>query len=101
MSTEAEQLSEVAEIAASCGVFLHHCGNSRFCVGTPGLPDLVLVGPRGILFRELKSSLRSVAPEQTSWRWMLRAAGGDAGLWLPSHGRDGTVAAEILAISGP
>jgi hypothetical protein len=101
VSTEAEQLHEVAEIAASCGVFLHHCRNSRFCVGTPGLPDLVLVGPGGILFRELKSSFRSVTAEQTSWRWMLRAAGGDARVWLPSHHRDGTVVAEILAISGP
>lgn len=99
MTTEAAQLARVAELAERYGVLLHHCGDSRYCAGDAGLPDVVLAGLRGVLFRELKSSPRTVTPAQNAWRLTLRAAGVDAGLWLPSDFRSGAVEREIAAIA--
>lgn len=98
--TEAGQLADVAELAACHGVLWHHCRDSRCCDGDPGLPDLVLVGPGGVLFPELKSSPRGMTAAQTGWRWALRAAGAATPLWLPSDFRNGTVERYIAALAG-
>jgi hypothetical protein len=91
---ETGQLAQVAELAERHGVWWHHCRDARHCHGKPGLPDLVLVGPGGVAFRELKSELRHMAPAQTEWKWALKAGGADVDIWLPSHFRSG--AAEAL-----
>ena len=97
---ESAQLRHVAELAEQHGVLFHHCRDSRSCSGNAGLPDVILVGPGGVLFRELKGSgYRS--PRQTDWHWMLRAAGADTGLWYPTHERDGVVAQQIAAVARP
>lgn len=52
----------------------HHCGDSRHCQGSPGLPDLIIAGPLGVLFAEVKPGEHSrLSPGQTSWAYMLRA----------------------------
>lgn len=98
MSVEAEQLRRVAELAGAHGVLLHHCRDGRYCSGDPGFPDLIVVGRRGLLLRELKSNPNNETRPQTAWRLQLRAAGVDVGLWLPSHFRNGTVEREIIQL---
>jgi hypothetical protein len=96
--TESEQLALITKWAQQHRVLMHHCRDSRGCTGSPGLPDVILVGPGGLLFAELKTSNGGLRPGQTDWRWMLRAAGGQTVLWLPSHFRDGTVEAAIARL---
>lgn len=50
-----------------------------------GFPDLVIVGPRGVLFRELKSDKGQLTPEQVDWRNDLWLAKADWNIWTPRH----------------
>ncbi len=99
VKVERAQLVDVADLAGRYRVLWHHCRDGRACAGDPGLPDLVIAGPAGVLFRELKSSRIGMRPEQTQWRLSLRAAGVDFGVWLPSHFRAGVVEREIAALA--
>lgn len=65
-----------------------------------GWPDWTIVGPGGILFRELKSETGKPSPEQVVWLEKLRAAGGDADVWRPADWRSGRVQDELLACAG-
>jgi len=62
-----------------------------------GFPDLVIVGPGGILYRELKTDVGRLEPEQVVWlRTLGRVA--DAGIWRPADLHDGTIERELKAI---
>jgi hypothetical protein len=63
-----------------------------------GFPDWVIVGPRGVLWRELKSEFGTLRPEQRLWGRVLRAAGADWAIWRPSDWLDGTVERELRGI---
>lgn len=97
-TTEAMQLGWIAEWAERYGVLVHHCGDSRRCTGARGLPDVILAGPRGVLFVELKSSNHGMTTEQRNWHWMLKAGGAQVATWLPSHFRNGNAEAQIAKI---
>jgi hypothetical protein len=97
--TESEFLAEVYKLADAEGVFVHHCGIAWRCHGD-GWPDLVLVGTRGVLYREVKASPDDrMRPEQTALLWLLRAAGQDAEVWTEKDLASGTVAWEIRVIA--
>lgn len=59
-----------------------HSGDSRrdLCAG---FPDLVIVGPTGAAFIELKTETGKVRPEQTAWITALKASGQRAEVWRP------------------
>jgi hypothetical protein len=65
-----------------------------------GYPDLTIVGPGGMLFRELKSARGFLAPEQKAWLACLVAAGADAGVWRPQDLESGCIEMELRAIRG-
>lgn len=48
-----------------------------------GWPDLVIGGPNGVLFRELKTNTGRIRPEQEVWITLLQDAGVDARIWRP------------------
>lgn len=50
----------------------------------PGFPDLVLLAPTRVLWRELKTMRGRVRPEQKVWLAELQARGEDARIWRPS-----------------
>ena len=60
----------------------HHETDSR--KSKPGFPDLVIVGPGGTLFRELKKQHGRVRKDQKDWLEDLTKAGADAAIWRPS-----------------
>jgi hypothetical protein len=62
-----------------------------------GFPDLVIVGPGGILYRELKTDVGRLSPEQVVWLRKL-AVVSDAGTWRPADLHDGTIERELKAI---
>ena len=49
-----------------------------------GLPDLILLGPGGLAFAELKKQKGRVSPEQQGWLDGLTRVGVPAYLWRPS-----------------
>ena len=72
---------------------------NRKNVSVKGWPDWTIRGPRGVLFRELKSQRGRVAPEQREWLDALAAAGMNAAVWRPASLLSGAIAAELAGIS--
>jgi hypothetical protein len=61
----------------------------------PGFPDLVIIGPGGILHRELKTETGTISEEQ---RWvgkMINRHGGDYQVWRTSDLTGGLIASEL------
>lgn len=66
-----------------------------------GWPDLTVWGPGGLILRELKGSDGRVKMHQLRRVEALRAAGLDACFWWPEDWYDGTITAELIALSEP
>lgn len=94
--TEAQFQAMVLTLARSMGVVAYHTHDSRR--SQPGFPDLVLVGERGILFRELKTDVGRVSPDQRFWLEALSAAGQDARVWRPKDDWPAAVQNELLRL---
>jgi hypothetical protein len=80
------------------GVLAYHTHDSRHSAS--GYPDWTLVGPRGVLFRELKRQAKKPTPQQAGWLVALKRAGQDAGVWRPAQLLDGTIGRELAALAG-
>lgn len=101
LMTEAALQQTVASMCKSLGVkHWHH----RLSKGTePGWPDSYMVGPAGILVRELKREDRSkgkVTAAQRECLDLMGLHGLDVGVWRPSDLFSGRIETEILAVSG-
>ena len=68
-------VAEIQKRAKARGLLSHYCGSAERCHGDRGMPDLVLAGPFGVAWVEVKTPGDRLRPEQTSWRYMLQAAG--------------------------
>ena len=97
--TEDELQAKVTAMCDERGLMWHHCRDSRRCHGRRGLPDLLLAGEHGVLFRELKGEHGVTSSMQDLWGWILRKAGQDWALWRPSDLESGLIAAEMEKIS--
>jgi hypothetical protein len=68
-----------------------------------GFPDLMIVGPGGVIFRELKTlngmgAGGGLRPDQSTWRDRLKAAGQDWDIWTPADLDRGRIERELAAI---
>ena len=104
--TEDDLLRAVLELCLYRNCHAHHSRPARTVngwrtaiQGNPGFPDLVIVGTRGVLWRELKAPRGRVTPEQARWIAQLQRAGADADIWRPCHLTSGRITAEIGAIA--
>lgn len=61
----------------------HHETDSRR--SKSGFPDLVIAGPGGVMFVELKTDKGRVSKDQEEWIARLRAGGAEAHIWRPCH----------------
>lgn len=66
-----------------------------------GYPDLTIVGPGGVLFRELKSATGTLSPEQRIWIYKLDEADADIGTWRPEDLRSGRIERELRTLRKP
>ncbi len=82
MTTEKELQANVLEAAALYGLLAYHTHDSRR--SQPGFPDLVLVGPGGVEFWELKSAKGRLSHDQEHWRVALQQAGASWRLFRPA-----------------
>lgn len=94
--TEAQLQEAVRKLCRLLGVLAFHAHDSRRSWG-PGFPDLVLAGPGGILFRELKSATGDTSAQQDLWGWTLCKAGADWAVWRPADLRE-RIPRELAAI---
>src|SRR5260370_40341743 len=84
LMSEAELDAAVRELAALLGVRVYSVRNSRAGVVTSrGYPDLTLVGPGGIMWRELKRERKTATREQLAWGRAITGAGGSWKVWRP------------------
>lgn len=95
--SEAELERAVRALIKAYGLLGYHPYDSRR--SAPGWPDWTIVGPGGLIFRELKSPTGRLSSDQVTWQYTLRAAGADAKVWRPADLHDGTIARELQAIT--
>lgn len=95
--TERELDKHIRQLAKDLGLLRYHTADSR--MSSSGFPDLVLVGPGGVIFAELKSAAGKLRPEQTEWRDRLTEAGASWFLWRPADLASGDIARTLAAIS--
>jgi hypothetical protein len=106
--TEEHLLTAVLKLARLLGVTTAHfrpalsqSGRWHTAVAGDGkgFPDLVLAGPGGVLFRELKSATGRLAPEQVAWIGTLNRASADIAVWKPVDLESGRIERELRSIA--
>ena len=63
-----------------------------------GWPDLEIVGPRGILHRELKTMAGQLSTDQRRVGSKLNLAGGNWAVWRPADWATGVIQNQLLAL---
>jgi hypothetical protein len=94
--TEAQLQAAVTDLCKLYGIWWYHTHDSRKSV--PGWPDLALCGPKGLIFRELKSQRGRLRPEQQAWGDRIRQCGQDWNVWRPDDLHSGRIIRELQAI---
>lgn len=94
--TEKALLEQVRRAAAVLGLACYHTHDSRR--SEPGFPDVVLVGRRGVLWRELKTERGRLTAPQQVWLDRLATTGQDARVWRPSDLISGAVVDEMKGV---
>jgi len=94
-----DQLQEnVRTLCKQLRLPVQHVYDARKC-WLIGWPDLVIIGPGGILFRELKKEGENPTPAQWKVGRLLTDAGADWGVWRPADLLDGTIGRQLAAIA--
>lgn len=100
MKPEAYLQSNVLKLCISRRLLAYHTHDSRR--SQPGFPDLVIVGPGGVLFVELKSETGRLSPDQKTWQEALAAAPGVRWLlWRPADLHSGRIDEELRKLASP
>lgn len=73
--THDEIVAEIQARAEIRGVLSHYCRSALRCTGAPGLPDVLLAGRNGIAWIEVKTAGDRMRPDQTRWKYVLKASG--------------------------
>jgi hypothetical protein len=89
--TEAQFQEEVIRLAEERGILWHHCTRAYVCEGDNGLPDLILIGKRGVLWLELKSSYGWLKTPQLKYKERLEQAGQKYRVLRPRSLYDGSL----------
>lgn len=96
--SEAELERAVRDLLKLYGLHGFHAHDSRRSAG-PGYPDWTICGVGGLIFRELKSDVGQLSPEQRRWRNVLQAAGADWSVWRPADLQNGRIEREMRAVA--
>jgi hypothetical protein len=95
--SEADLQQTIEHMCSLLPVMSHHCADARKCRGN-GWPDHVIVGPYGVLFRELKVAGRPPTLEQRRIGELLKAAGCDWGVWTERDYSSGEIRWQLASI---
>ena len=94
--TEAAFQAAVIKLCQLLGVWWYHVTDSR--KDKAGFPDLVLVGMRGAMLRELKRNGKEPTAVQSDVGRRMRYAGWNWGVWRPVDLHSGRVLRELEEI---
>lgn len=97
--SEEELQEHVRSLCAALGLAVQHVHDPRRS-WLPGWPDLVIIGPAGIRYRELKSETGSLRPDQRSVGSRITRAGGNWAVWRPRDWYSGVIQRQLEEISG-
>lgn len=92
----AQLQAEVVALAVELGLHCHYC---PMLTSSPGWPDLVIVGDRGVLWRELKVLPDRLTTQQRALGYRLLAAGQNWDLWTPDHWFNGRIEHDLLLLA--
>ena len=96
--SEADLEEGVRALCKDLGILRFHVRDSRGM--NRGLPDDILIGARGVLWRECKSQKGRLTPEQRLTGEALTALGQDFAVWRPSDLLSWRIARELVELSG-
>jgi hypothetical protein len=96
--SEAQLEEHVRALCKDLGILRFHVKDSRGM--NRGLPDDILIGAAGVLWRELKTERGRLTLEQRTVGDALRALGQDYAIWRPSGLISGRIARELAALAG-
>jgi len=103
LMSERDLQDGVVQLARSLGLLVFHDYDSRR--SESGFPDLVIVGPRGVAFIELKRQSGKLTTEQKAWGAALQASMGryDArhsyNVFRPHDWHEGSVDEELRRLA--
>lgn len=86
----------VEQLATWMGLRWWHDSDSRR--NKAGFPDLLIIGSRGAIWRELKRTTGRTSRAQDEWGAAMRAIGWDWAVWKPGDMRSGRIKAELEQI---
>jgi hypothetical protein len=96
--SEAELEEGIRALCKDLGILRFHVKDSR---GTnAGLPDDILIGPGGVLWRECKTQKGQLTNAQWAVANALNLAGQDWNTWRPADLLSGQIARELAALAG-
>ena len=95
--TEAKLQATVHQLCKNLKLYHFHPYNMQR--SEAGWPDSVIIGPGGILYRELKSQFGRPTREQTDVGYRLTAVGADFAIWRPMDLLDGTIARQLAELA--
>lgn len=96
--TEAQLQQAITDLCRYLALYVYHTHDSRR--SARGFPDLVIAGPGGIAYRELKSDTGALTVDQRAWGRVLADAGGNWSVWRPGEWHSGRVPRELFALAG-
>lgn len=97
--SETRLTEAIRELSRLLGLRIFHCYDARRSWG-PGYPDLTIVGPRGVIFRECKTENGKTSTDQDGWAVALQEAGQDWAIWRPSDLASGRIKRELERLVG-
>lgn len=80
--TEQELMAEIRSAVYERGLIAYHTRDSRGSWSN-GFPDLIIAGPGGVIFREVKSMRGRLTESQWTWGHRLLKAGANYDIWRP------------------
>ncbi len=96
---EAQLQREVRTLIAGAGLLTVALPRLANMGNPPGWPDLMILGPRGLLFRELKSADGRPSRAQLAIGGILRQLGQDWAIWRPADLDSGRIGRELWEIA--
>lgn len=96
--SERELDNRIRDLCRLLGIWRWHAYDSRR--SARGFPDLVLVGTRKTIFRELKTERGRLTLDQKLVGNRLKSSGQDCAVWRPSDLLSGRIAGELAEIAG-
>jgi hypothetical protein len=92
-----------ANVISRCKARRLRAYHTRFSIQSTedGFPDLVINGPGGLMFRELKGDGKEPTLEQYAYLEWLRESGADADWWCPDDLFSGRIDRELDALRHP